>query len=122
MAEKKDGKVVLKVDLNEQAKIILEKAQEKGVEHSFLFVTTFQRYKEQISHLVELEKIIKEEGMLVEKEYVKGRKNLYMNPAINAYNSTAGAADKTAQLLIRYIVAPLKDADGDGDGDAFDLF
>lgn len=122
MAEKKNGKVVMKVDLNEQVKIILEKAQEKGVEHSFLFITTFQRYKEQISHLVELEKIIKEEGMLVEKEYVKGRKNLYMNPAINAYNSTAGAADKTAQLLIRYIVAPLKDADGDGDGDAFDLF
>ena len=60
--------------------------------------------------------------MLVKKEYVKGRANLYINPAINAYNSTAGAADKTAQLLIRYIVAPLKDADGDGDGDAFDLF
>lgn len=115
-------KQVIKVDLNEQAREILEKAQEKGVEHSFLFVTTFQRYTEQISHLIELEKIIKEEGMLVEKEYVKGRKNLYMNPAINAYNSTAGAADKTAQLLIRYIVAPLKDADGDGDGDAFDLF
>lgn len=113
---------VVKIGLNEQAKQILEKAREKGVEHSFLFITTFQRYKEQISHLVELEKIIKEEGMLVEKEYVKGRKNLYMNPAINAYNSTAGAADKTAQLLIRYIVAPLKDTDGDNNGDAFDLF
>ncbi|MBQ8217571.1 MAG: hypothetical protein IJZ91_06385 [Oscillospiraceae bacterium] len=122
MAEKKDGKVVLKVDLNEQAKIILEKAQEKGVEHSFLFITTFQRYKEHITHLADLEKIIKEEGMLCKKEYVKGRANLYMNPAISAYNSTASAADKTAQLLIRYIVAPLKDADGDGDGDAFDLF
>lgn len=122
MTEKKDGKVVLKVDLNEQAKIILEKAQEKGVEHSFLFITTFQRYKEHITHLADLEKIIKEEGMLCKKEYVKGRANLYMNPAISAYNSTASAADKTAQLLIRYIVAPLKDADGDGDGDAFDLF
>lgn len=122
MAEKKGKKTVLKIDLNEQAKEILEKAQEKGVEHSFLFITTFQRYKEQIAHLVDLEKIIKEEGMLVEKEYVKGRKNLYMNPAINAYNSTAGAADKTAQLLIRYIVAPLKDTDGDGDRDAFDMF
>lgn len=121
MAEKAKQNII-KIDLNEQATRILEKAQEKGVEHSFLFVTTFQRYKEQISHLVELEKVIKKEGMVVEKEYVKGRKNLYMNPAINAYNSTASAADKTAQLLIRCIIAPLKDEDENGNGDSFDLF
>lgn len=112
----------IKIDLNEQAKEILNRATEKGIEHSYMFVTTFQRYKEHIAHLVELEKVIKEEGMLVEKEYVKGRKNIYMNPAINAYNSTAAAADKTAQLLIRYIVSPLKDEDGGDDKDAFDLF
>ena len=29
---------VVKIDLNEQAKQILEKAREKGVEHSFLFI------------------------------------------------------------------------------------
>lgn len=110
----------VQIDLNAQAKEILERAQTKGVENSFMFLTTFQRYKETLSHLVELEKIIKAEGMLVEKEYVKGRRNLYMNPAINAYNSTAGAADKTAQLLIRYIVNPLKD--DDEDKDSFDLF
>ena len=115
---KKDEMV--QIDLNAQAKEILERAQAKGAENSFMFLTTFQRYKEQLSHLVELEKIIKAEGLLVEKEYVKGRKNLYMNPAIAAYNSTAQAADKTAQLLIRYIVNPLKD--DDEEKDSFDLF
>ena len=108
------------IDLNAQAKEILKKATEKGVEHSFMFVTSFKRYQEQISHLVELEKIIKDEGMLVSKEYVKGRKNLYMNPAVNAYNATCAGADRTAQLLLRCIIQPL--SDGDGDGDEFDIF
>jgi len=112
---------VMSVDLNGQAKEILKRAEEKGVEHSYLFVTTFKRYQEHILHLVQLQKIIKDEGMLTEKEYVKGRKNLYINPAVSAYNQTAGAADKTAQLLIRYIVAPLKDEDAEG-GDSFDVF
>lgn len=121
MAKAKDH-ATIKINLNEQAKEILERATEKGIEHSFMFVTTFQRYKEHIAHLVELEKVIISEGMLVEKEYVKGRKNIYMNPAINAYNSTAAAADKTAQLLIRYIVSPLKDEDNPDSKDSFDLF
>lgn len=108
------------VDLNKQAKEILEKAKEKGVEHSYLFITAFKRYTELISHLVQLEKAIKDNGMIVEKEYVKNRANLYVNPAVSAYNQTAGAADKTAQLLLKYIVAPLS---GGGEvGDDFDTF
>lgn len=120
MGEQKNSNM-LSIDLNAQAKEILKRAEEKGVEHSFLFVTTFKRYQEHIVHLVELEKALKEDGMMVSKEYVKGRKNLYVHPAVSAYNQTAGAADKTAQLLIRYIVAPLKDDSVDG-GDAFDMF
>lgn len=120
MATKKDGSITLKVDLNQQAQQILEKAQEKGVEHSYLFITAFKRYTELISHLVKLEAAIKGDGLIVEKEYVKGRKNIYVNPAVAAYNQTAGAADKTAQLLLKYIVAPL--SGGGESGDAFDAF
>lgn len=124
MAKSKNTETVT-VDLNEQAREILKKATEKGVEHSFMFVTSFERYMEHIKHLQELQKVIKEEGTMVTKEYVKGRANIYVNPAINAYNSTAGAADKTAQLLLKYIVAPLSGGGGDdggGSGDAFDKF
>lgn len=113
-------KNVIKVDLNEQARQILEKATAKGVEHSFMFVTTFKRYQELITRLSELQKAIAQDGILVTKEYVKGRKNLYVNPAVNAYNATAAAADRTAQLLLRCIIQPL--SDGDGDGDEFDIF
>lgn len=114
------GNSTIKVDLNAQAREILKKATEKGVEHSFMFVTTFKRYQEHITHLAELQKAILEEGTMVTKEYVKGRANLYVNPAVSAYNQTAGAADKTAQLLLRYIVQPLKD-DSES-GDSFDVF
>lgn len=119
MADQKEQGVI-KIDLNEQARQILEKATAKGVEHSFMFVTTFKRYQELITHLQELQKAIADEGTLVTKEYVKGRRNLYVNPAVNAYNATAAAADRTAQLLLRCIIQPL--SDGDGDGDEFDFF
>jgi hypothetical protein len=119
MAVKKPDVNRLTVDLNSQAKEILAKAQEKGVEHSLMFTTTFKRYMEHVSHLQQLEAAIKEYGYMVNKEYVKGRKNLYVSPAINAYNQTAGAADKTATLLLKYIVQPLNDG---GEKDDFDLF
>lgn len=110
----------IKVNLNEQAAQILEKAKAKGVEHSYMFITTFARYQEHINHLKELEAAIKANTMMVEKEYVKGRKNLYVNPAVSAYNQTARAADTTAQLLLKYIVQPL--SGGGESGDEFDIF
>lgn len=118
MAKEKQN--VIRVDLNAQAKEILEKATAKGVEHSFMFVTAFKRYQELIGHLAELQKSISEDGLMVTKEYVKGRQNIYVHPAVNAYNATAAAADRTAQLLLRYIVQPLSN-DGD-EGDEFDVF
>lgn len=108
------------INLRAQEKEILERAKAKGVEHSYLFVTAFQRYQEHISHLEELEKAISQEGTIVTKEYVKGRENLYVNPAINAYNSTAGAADKTAQLLLKYLTASAPEEENKTD--AFDSF
>ena len=108
-----------KGQMEEQAKEILEKAQEMGIEHSFMFVTTFERYQEHITHLEELQKAIEDEGMIVTKEYVKGRANIYVNPAVSAYNQTANAADKTAQLLMKYIVVS---PSGNEPGDEFDSF
>ena len=46
---------------------------------------------------------MKEEGMLVSKEYVKGRKNLYSNPAVAEYNRTTDSANKTVATLMRII-------------------
>lgn len=92
-----------KKTLNEQANEILKIAEENGVQTNFFFVTTFKRYQVQINILTELEKTINEEGALVSKEYVKNRKNLYTNPAINSYNRTADSANKTIGTLLKIV-------------------
>lgn len=95
--------VMDKNQLEEKARDILTLAEERGVESNYFFVTTFERYQVQLTILEELEKAIKEEGMLVSKEYVKGRKNLYTNPAVSDFNRTTDSANKTVSTLMRII-------------------
>ena len=92
-----------KLSLQEQANKILEQAQEKGVQTNFFFVTTFKRYQVQMATLAKLEEAIKAYGPTVEKEYVKGRQNLVVNPAITEYNKTSTAANGTVSTLINII-------------------
>jgi hypothetical protein len=66
-------------------------------------VTTFDRYQTQLEILANLKKAIEDEGMLVSKEYVKGRKNLYTNPAVMDYNRTVDSANKTVATLMRIL-------------------
>lgn len=97
----KEGENMAKVDLNEQAKEILRIAEESGVQSNFFFLTTFKRYQVQLTLLNKLEESIKENGMVVRKEYVKGRENICSNPAISDYNRTTDSANKTVATLMR---------------------
>ena len=117
-----------KKSLNEQAKEILRLAEESGLQSNYFFVTTFERYQVQLQILDELQKVINDEGMLVTKEYVKGRKNLYTNPAVSDYNRTTDSANKTVATLLRILksfeadqsqedVDPLMDIINGGDSD-----
>lgn len=92
-----------KMSLNQQAQEIMRIAEESGVQSNFFFLTTFKRYQVQLNILAELEKTLKDEGMLVSKEYVKGRKNLYSNPAVAEYNKTTDSANKTVATLMRIL-------------------
>jgi hypothetical protein len=91
------------MSLTEQAHKIKQIAEESGVQSNFFFLTTFERYQVQLNILNELEKVMKDEGMLVSKEYVRGRKNLYSNPAVAEYNKTTDSANKTVSTLLRII-------------------
>ena len=71
------------LSLNEQAKEIIRIAKESGV--------------------AELEQTMKDEGLLVTKEYVKGRKNLYSSPAVAEYNRTTDSANKTVTTLMKIL-------------------
>lgn len=92
-----------KLSLNEQAQEILKIAENYNVDKNFFFITTFKRYLVQINILNELETSIKSDGVLVTKEYVKGRKNVYTHPAIQDFNRTTDSANKTVQTLMKII-------------------
>jgi hypothetical protein len=101
----KENEVILRMkeEVKSRADEILTLAKENGVGDNYFFVTTFERYQTQLLILDELKKAIEEEGMLVSKEYVKGRKNLYTNPAVSDYNRTTDSANKTVSTLMRII-------------------
>lgn len=92
-----------KKKLKNQAKEIMKIAKESGVQSNYFFSTTFNRYQVQLDILDNLESTLTSEGILVEKEYVKGRKNLYSNPAIAEYNKTTDSANKTVACLMKII-------------------
>ena len=86
-----------------KAQEILKQAEESGVLNNFLFETTFNSYLVQLKILAKLEEEINELGMLVTKEYVKGRVNLVPNPAITAYNNTANSASRLVSTLLKVV-------------------
>ena len=104
------------INLNEQAREILKIAEEYGVEQNFFFITTFKRYQVQIGILTDLERTIDEEGTLVTKEYVKGRKNVYSHPSISDYNRTTDSANKTVVTLMK-IITTLRERQDGGESD-----
>lgn len=92
-----------KKTIQDQVDEILIQAEKTGVQSNFFFVTTFKRYQVQMKIMNELEKEINEMGATVKKEYVKGRTNVYTNPAITEYNKTATAANGTVSTLINIL-------------------
>lgn len=92
-----------RLSLRQQANQILKQAEERGVSSNYFFATTFRRYQTQLDILEKLEKSIEEHGLIVTKEYVKGRENIVTNPAITEYNKTATAANGTVSTLINII-------------------
>ena len=97
------------------AEEIMRLAEESGVDDNFFFVTTFDRYQTQLKILDGLKQAIEGEGMLVSKEYVKGRKNVYANPAVAEFNRTTDSANKTVSTLMKII--KIFGSDGRDDGD-----
>ena len=107
------------ISLKERAKKILAKAREKGDEQALLFETIFQQYLEVLDHRQKLRDAIVKDGTTVTKEYVKGRQNIYVHPALAAYAQQGKLLLNTAQTLMTLIREKIADED---DQDEFDLF
>lgn len=92
-----------KMTLKEQADAIKRMAEESGLESNYFFITTFERYEVQLSILDRLKESMDADGMIVSKEYVKGRGNLYSSPAVTEFNRTTDSANKTVSTLMRIL-------------------
>lgn len=92
-----------KDNLDARAREIVRIAEECGLRDNPFFEDTLKIYESQRQKLEALDKSIAESGMLVTKEYVKGRGNLYCNPALAEYNRTADSRHKTLAALLRVL-------------------
>lgn len=122
-----------KQSIEQIRKDFMRLAEDAGCENDPLFKSTLNRYLVQLGILDKLEQKMEQDGMLVEKEYVKGSKNLYSSPAVTEYNKTTDSANKTVSTLLRIIKANgnggnteeqdplmgiLRGGDKDGDGES----
>ena len=101
------------INLNDKAKELLDLAMQANVEQNFFFVSTFKRYQVQLGILNQLEAEIKKAGVLITKQYVKGRENVYTHPAVTDYNRTATAANQTVQTILKIITTLAEHSIGD---------
>lgn len=86
----------------------LDIAKEVGVDSDYFFKTTLSRYRFLCTILTRLKKSINDEGVIVKKEYVKNRQNIYTHPAIAEYDKTSSAANNTAATLLNIIERAMK--------------
>ena len=79
-------------NVKDLAKGILEEAIENGLGNDASFLTSYHLLEVQIEMLDALEKSFKEDGATTTKEYVKGRENIYVHPAVDKFTKTSDSA------------------------------
>lgn len=79
-------------NVKELAKGILAEAEERGLSGDASFMTGYHLLEVQIDMLDSLEKTFKEDGSTITKEYVKGRGNVYIHPAVDKYTKISDSA------------------------------
>lgn len=114
MAQRRSSKAP---SLQQQADEIMKLAETAGLQENYFFKTTFERYLTQLDILSKLKVTIDSSEALVEKEYVKGRACVVVNPAITEFNRTTDSANKTVQTLIK-ILKGFKTTDSGNEQDA----
>jgi len=83
------------------SKAILKLAKEKGVDKDALFVQTLRNYETLQLAIAKIDEVLKSDEVLVSKEYVKGRENIYLHPAVKELSKLTDSSNKTlAKLLL----------------------
>ena len=83
---------------------ILKMASEYGVENNPLFLQTLKNYETIQKSIEGIDQIIHaNDDLTISKEYVKGRENLYLHPAIKELPKQIDASNKTLDKMLDII-------------------
>ena len=93
MAEKK------KTDIFFDKKGILKLAKERGVEKDALFIQCLKNFEVVELAIGKIYEIINSDEVLISKEYVKGRENIYIHPALKELSKLMDSANKTIDKM-----------------------
>jgi hypothetical protein len=80
-----------------------ETAESLSEEHRYIFESTLETYFQLIKNFKILKEALEADGCLITKEYVKGRQNVYVHPAMSEMNKTVNMLNSTAKTLIAII-------------------
>jgi hypothetical protein len=80
-----------------------ETAESLNEEHRYIFESTLETYFQLIKNFKILKEALEADGCLITKEYVKGRQNVYVHPAMSEMNKTVNMLNSTAKTLIAII-------------------
>lgn len=80
-----------------------ETAESLSEEHRYIFESTLETYFQLIKNFKVLKEALEADGCLITKEYVKGRQNVYVHPAMSEMNKTVNMLNNTAKTLIAII-------------------
>ena len=78
-------------------------AESLSEEHRYIFESTLETYFQLIKNFKILKKALEADGCLITKEYVKGRQNVCIHPAMSEMNKTVNMLNSTAKTLIAII-------------------
>jgi hypothetical protein len=102
---KKESKSALEQEkrLDMLAEKFKETAESLSEEHRYIFESTLETYFQLIKNFKILKEALEADGCLITKEYVKGRQNVYVHPAMSEMNKTVNMLNSTAKTLIAII-------------------
>ena len=72
-------------------------------EHRYIFESTLETYFQLIKNFKVLKEALETDSCLITKEYVKGRQNICIHPAMSEMNKTVNMLNSTAKTLIAII-------------------
>lgn len=82
---------------------LMEMAKNYGVDDNALFVSTLDTYMVQKKAIERIKAAMDEDDITTTKEYVKGRENVYLHPAVKELPRHADALNKTTTQILDII-------------------